>query len=205
MNPDHRPQLWLSVAAMVALGMATMTLHEPRVHRGQPWSTLRHSAPAAYREPVEAAFALLPGWLAHELADTPFLLGVAEPGWDTHLVTVDGRAYSHTAHVSFAHNQALRPVGERETTVVLPQPVSVTTVVHELGHVLHERLGFPNAPEPVTAYAQTNELEAFAEAFTAVFVPGYLGDGPEWAYSWANLERYRLQYPELAAYFWSER
>jgi hypothetical protein len=46
--------------------------------------------------------------------------------------------------------------------------VGPKTIAHELGHVLHEQVGLDfMVLVPVTDYAQTDRLEAFAEAFTA--------------------------------------
>ena len=79
----------------------------------------------------------------------------------------DGRPYSQTAHALFIMHQWLLPRTLRVPTVVLPNLVEPETVVHELGHILHEALAFEPAATPVTEYAKTNRWEAFAEAFTA--------------------------------------
>jgi hypothetical protein len=64
------------------------------------------------------------------------------------------------------------------TTVVLQErkPIPVMFIVHELGHVLHESIGFEHVAEPVTRYGQKSDHEAFAEAFTAWLSPDY----PRW-------------------------
>ncbi len=81
--------------------------------------------------------------------------------------TTDGRSYGECAHVAYPYHQ--RFPNSASTTIVVPcEDLSPSAAIHELGHVLHERLGF-NAPsaQPVTDYAETNEREAFAESFAA--------------------------------------
>ena len=76
----------------------------------------------------------------------------------------DGRSYRDTAHTLWPEQQ-LGPRDRRQMTIVLPQTDSWYAVLHELGHVLHYRLGNEHVAQPVTKYAQTNHLESFAEAF----------------------------------------
>lgn len=55
---------------------------------------------------------------------------------------------------------------------------TVPVLVHELGHVLDETLGFTTHADPVSWYARGDRQEAFAEAFTAWLIPGY-ADRPD--------------------------
>lgn len=96
-------------------------------------------------------------------------------------------------------HQHHRPVDRRGTKVVLPvnrsyrwgSRAGVMTVVHELGHVLHSRIGFDWVATPTTKYAETNHHEAFAEAFA-----GWL-----WSPARASRldERTRALFEQLAA------
>jgi hypothetical protein len=78
----------------------------------------------------------------------------------------DGRTYRTEAHVCFPCH-----VPDRRVTVVLPVPETPRIVLHELGHVLDwhliSRAGEAIDFQPVSAYAKTNRMEAFAEAFVA--------------------------------------
>jgi hypothetical protein len=94
--------------------------------------------------------------------------------------TNDGRLYCNTPHVAYGFHQHTMPVGYRlTTTVIVGESVTPKVVVHEIGHVLDESLGFSILCTPCTGYARTNRLEAFAEAFTAFLVPGYAEIHPE--------------------------
>lgn len=152
-----------------------------------------------FRSVISGALAMFPEWLADELRDSDFLCGV-DPlfvGLHEFYDTEDGRSYRNTAHVAYPFHQLHRPAAHRATTVALPILEEPWVIVHELGHVLHERLGFPEAPGPVTEYAEANDMEAFAEAFTMAHVPGYVT-------AEASLERlaeYRRRVPNLAPYF----
>lgn len=129
-----------------------------------------------YREVIEAGFDLIPPGIRERLTHTHFLCGVdpAYVGLHKYGDTGDGRSYSETAHVAFGRwHMPHRSAADRITTVVLPVLVRPHTIVHELGHVLDEQLQFDHVAEPVTAYAQSNRLEAFAEAFTAWCMPTY--------------------------------
>ena len=104
-----------------------------------------------------------------------FVIGV-DPvfaGVHTFAMTHDGRAYSDTPHCVYDFHQEHRPRAERGVKVILPTNPAyrwdgangIYTVVHELGHVLHQRVGFDHVATPITEYAKTNHHEAFAEAF----------------------------------------
>lgn len=82
------------------------------------------------------------------------------------------RSYRNTAHVCWPVHLSNRPLAERVSTVVLPCPDEPWVIVHELGHVLHEAIGFDtHTPDPVSSYARENKYEAFAEAFAAWLCP----------------------------------
>jgi hypothetical protein len=138
-----------------------------------------------YSALIEAAYDLIPAGM-HPLIRPHFLTGV-DPvfvGLHRYGTTTDGRPYSGTAHVAYRYHQQHLPADRRHVTVVLPQIYDLRTVVHELGHVLHERLSFEPKPVPVTAYAGTNWLESFAESFAAWVLPfghGY-GDAKDRLY-----------------------
>lgn len=95
----------------------------------------------------------------------------------------DGRSPKDTASCWYAHHFDHRPATDRVTTIMLPlaDDVYPKTVVHELGHALHEALGWDHEALPVSWYAKTDRWEAFAEAFTAWIMPPMLGDlGAHW-------------------------
>jgi hypothetical protein len=120
---------------------------------------------------IEAAYRLIPSTM-HDLIRPHFLCGT-DPvfaGLHDYLDIVDGRSYRDTAHVAWEFQQRL-PRAHRRTTLVLPTSPSMPVMVHELGHVLDERLGFEPEAMSVTWYGQTNRYEAFAEAFTAWVLP----------------------------------
>jgi len=75
--------------------------------------------------------------------------------------------YRRCAHVVYPYHQHRIPKSMRCTTVVLPTPKPLRSVLHEYGHVLDEQLGFELVLAPVSKYAMTNREEAFAEAFAA--------------------------------------
>lgn len=101
-------------------------------------------------------------------------------GLQPHSDTGDGRSYRSTSHVVYRSHYDIDM-----TTVVLsddPSHIehnfSLVTVVHELGHVIHEILDFDDCGFPnVSEYAQTNDHENFAEAITAWIVPFGWGYG----------------------------
>ena len=133
-------------------------------------------------ELIGHAYSLLPPRLAQRLEHTHFLTGVDPNFTGLHHDerTVDGRYYRDTAHVVYPFHQWHRPAAERVTTVVIPhwtrrlQWWMPASVVHELGHVLDWQLGFTHHAQPVSEYAHTDRMEAFAEAFAAWALPfGY--------------------------------
>lgn len=136
-------------------------------------SRVHDRAPA---EAVGSALDMIPDRL-HPLVACEFIIG-ADPGFSgVHSYDCGswGIPYRELAHCVYSFHQTHRPVGDRTTKVVLPSNPAYgwgtrsgpLVVVHELGHVLHERVGFDWTAEPVSGYARTNSLEAFAEAFEA--------------------------------------
>jgi hypothetical protein len=120
---------------------------------------------------IQAAYQLIPPTI-HDMIRPDFLCGT-DPvfaGLHDYLAVTDGRSYRNTAHVAYEFNQRLSR-SHRRTTIVLPTPPSVEVLVHELGHVLHECLGFEPEATRVTWYGKTDRFEAFAEAFTAWVLP----------------------------------
>lgn len=127
-----------------------------------------------YGQVISAAVDLIPPRL-HSLIQPDYLCG-ADPvfvGLHRFDAASYNRSYRHTAHVAYSFHQQPRPRPDRVTTVVLPTVPTLTTIVHELGHVLDETLGFTVHAHPVSWYADDNRAEAFAEAFTSWVIPGY--------------------------------
>ena len=124
----------------------------------------------AYSSLIEAGYARMPGGIRHLLRDVDFFTGT-DPifaGLGAVEDSDDGRSLRSTSHCAYAHNQGHLPKALRRTTVVLPEPAASLNpyvVVHELGHVLHEIVGFEYDFKPINAYAATNWCEAFAEIF----------------------------------------
>jgi hypothetical protein len=82
--------------------------------------------------------------------------------------TSDGRSYHNTACCAYPYHQSGISLALRATTVVMPKILHPLDVIHELGHVLQYNLDpdFELQMKPVTTYSETDNLEAFAEAFT---------------------------------------
>jgi len=124
----------------------------------------------AYSSLIEAGYVKIPMNVRFRLKDIDFFTG-SEPlfaGLGTIENIKDGRSYRNTAHCSYAHNQNRLPKSLRRTTIVLPEPVVDLTpldIVHELGHALHEMVGFDFDFIPIDEYATTNGHEAFAQIF----------------------------------------
>lgn len=128
-----------------------------------------------YAELIQSAYDLIPAGF-HPLLRPHFLCGT-DPifaGLHEYEDTTDGRSYRATPHVAYDFHQTGIARSNRHVTVVLPDPpktMRVRVLVHELGHVLHERLGFEHDAVPVTEYADSSRFEGFAEAFTAWVLP----------------------------------
>lgn len=124
--------------------------------------------PLRYRDVdvIRTALDLMPDGVRRSVEHADILL--ADPIFvGLHNYEGDSYSYRDCAHVVYDYHQRCRPRSRRTTTVVLPTPKSLKTVVHEYGHVLDEQLGFDLQFAPVSAYATTNRQEAFAEAFAA--------------------------------------
>lgn len=129
-----------------------------------------------YTAAIEAAYSLIPP-VVTRLLTTDFLTG-SDPifaGLHNYKTSPYGRSYRDHAHVVYPFHQWGLHKRNRTTTIVLPIPKSanVKTIIHELGHVLDERLGFRHDAVPVSSYAETDRNEAFAESFTSWIIRGY--------------------------------
>lgn len=119
---------------------------------------------ADYRESIARAIDLVPPGIMDRLRHVEFLTGT-DPVWaglHGYASALDGRGYAASAHCAYRFHTA-----DRSTTIVLPVLEPPHVVVHELGHALHEVIGFAHVAVPVTWYAKTNDWEAFAESFVA--------------------------------------
>ena len=128
----------------------------------------------AYAPAISTALATIPERLHARIA-CDFLTGT-DPIWvglHRYEAASFGRSYAETAHCVYPFHQTPLVKSSRRTTVVLPAPVTPRTVIHELGHVLHESLRFEPTTTAVSWYGATNRFEAFAEAFTSWLVPGH--------------------------------
>jgi hypothetical protein len=121
-------------------------------------------------EPIDEALRLLSPRIRERVAHADWLAGVDPIFAGLH--GFEAASYRNTAHACFRSHTATG-----RTTVVLPKLVEPWVVVHELGHVLHESVGFDtHDPDPCTPYATTDRWEAFAEAFTAWLCPETYAD-----------------------------
>ena len=138
----------------------------------------RYGSPV-FHNAIVGAFDTLPGAVRERLDHVDFLCGV-DPVW-VGLTSVetsdDGRSLRDIAYCDYLYTQKHLPADRRRTTIVLPTEcaANVWTIRHELGHALHEILGWYGPVRPITEYARTNAYEAFAEAFCAWREPGYCG------------------------------
>ena len=136
-----------------------------------------------YSELISAGFDLITPNIARRLQYTHFFTGTdpIHAGLITDHKSASGRSYRDTWCVSFQYHLKQFSVKDQQTTVTLtslstkgyPLLLLPMLIVHELGHVLHEIIGFDHDAEPVTKYAELDRYEAFAEAFTAWLNPGY--------------------------------
>jgi len=120
----------------------------------------------AYLPGIEEAKAQLPQGIAERLAGVhywteidPVYAGIGDYSRSSN--ALGNRSYRNTSHVLWAHNSI-----DKRSTICLLTPEPWYVVIHELGHVLDEQLGWEHIAEPVTEYAKFNREEAFAEAFT---------------------------------------
>ena len=123
---------------------------------------------------ISYAFSIIPKGIVDRIQYAHFLTGV-DPiyaGLFSDELTKDGRSYRNTACVAYPCHQRIDK-SLRHTTIILVNIIPLAHVIHELGHVLDESLGFRHIAEPVTEYAKVDRGEAFAEAFTSWLFWGY--------------------------------
>lgn len=123
-----------------------------------------------FSERIGKALEIIPERM-HKFLHCDFLCGcdVKYVGFANYGMDIgDGRSFRDTAHVAYPWCQRLSN-DQKKTTIILPVLESPLIIIHELGHVLDEALGFEHIALPITEYAKINREEAFAEAFT-----GYL-------------------------------
>lgn len=143
---------------------------------------------SGYREAIGVALDVVGSRIGDRLGHVQFVCGV-DPvfaGLHSYEEITDGRSYRQTAHCAYPFNLA-GPRDRRVTTIIVPDaryrfrnPWALAhDFVHELGHALHEVIGFDCHPEPVTDYARTSRYEAFAEAFVSWLWPGDGYDRPD--------------------------
>lgn len=132
-------------------------------------------------EPLAKALDLLPPGVRRLLGEVPVLTGVDPRFAGLHRHeggrALGNRSYANTMHVVYPCHQPHLSADRRETTVVVPGVEEqerrfglwspVASLVHELGHVLDDRLGLDpaHALVPVCEYAAIDRYEAFACAF----------------------------------------
>ena len=135
-----------------------------------------------YSELISAGFDLLPSGIANRLKYTHFFTGTSPiyAGLFDYDKSKDGRSFHKTWCVANSYHLGRLPKKLRQTTIIMPEfhkeyPLGVLPMIliHELGHVLDEILGYSHMAEPVSKYAGVNRREAFAEAFTSWLNPGY--------------------------------
>jgi hypothetical protein len=135
-------------------------------------------AASGFHEPIAVAMGQLTPRLQERLQHVhflvgvdPFFIGFAGADAQRSYTSADGKTFSYNEMAAcwYPHHQTHLASADRRTTIVIPtwrrysDPVGV--VVHELGHALHEMVGFDWIAEPITSYAHENHREAFAEAF----------------------------------------
>lgn len=122
-------------------------------------------AGSGYRKAIQAALTWLPPKMRELLKDVHFFCG-ADPIYAGALLdptpsrALQGRSYRDTACCGYPEH-----VADKRTTVFLPAEDSKAPwiVVHELMHVLDERLGFRWTPKgAVIDYAALDRYERFA-------------------------------------------
>lgn len=96
-----------------------------------------------------------------------------------------GKPYAEVPHVVYPYHMLHRPADDRRVTMFLPRTdLADFCVVHEFGHVLWWNLGQPSLlPDEVSAYAQTDRYERFAEGFAAWVLPDVYPCHPGWEFA----------------------
>lgn len=150
-------------------------------------------------ESVGPALDLIPEAIRRRVENVDIFAG-ADPvfaGLHSYEEMTHGRSYRSTTHVVYPWH-IKRPASDRVTTLVLCEPEPLWVIVHELGHVLDEALGFDHTAQPTTDYSKTNRGEAFAEAFTAWIKPDEYA--AEWLQDKLHEDRATIHlFEELAA------
>jgi hypothetical protein len=154
------------------------------------------------REAIGAVWNNLPKSILDRLGGVGIISNI--PAWYIGLHpyrdTTDGRSYDNTSHVVFEVHQEL-PRSQRQSTIMLldNDAFDPLVILHEIGHALDERLGlvsFDLSMRPLTNYAKTNCLEAFATGFQA-----WLTHEPTGRISYPTNDYLRAHDPELAHFF----
>lgn len=135
-----------------------------------------------YPSLISAGLSLIPTPILKRLGYLDFFTG-SDPiyaGLFNYEESDDGRSYRQEWCVAYPHHLTMQPKNKRKTTIVLadllpehPKKLHPFLIVHEVGHVLDYLLDFRFDFEAVTKYAQTNRMEAFADAFTLWVSPQY--------------------------------
>lgn len=118
---------------------------------------------------IKHAFKLIPNRILSKIDYVDFLCEV-DPifvGIHDYENANHSRLYKNITHCAYPFHQHILSKDQRKTTIILPIHESVWTIIHELGHVLHEVVDFSIKPIPITNYAKTNYCESFAESFCA--------------------------------------
>lgn len=142
--------------------------------------------PSEFKPVIEKAWSLLPEKVRTAVAPH-FLCGI-DPcfvGLHGHRAfnedwAAKGWGYDFVPHACYSHHSA-----DGVPRVVFPQiaayaEVAVETVLHEVGHLYDETLGWTFDAPPTTDYSLTNREERFAEAFQVILQPPD-GAWAEWA------------------------
>jgi hypothetical protein len=138
----------------------------------------RYGSPV-FHNAIEGALRALPKPVRELVERVDFFCGI-DPVWaglTSAEASDDGRSLREIPYCEYRYTQAHLPADRRRTTIVLPteRAANIPTVRHELGHALHEILGWFGPVRPITEYAKTSAYEAFAEAFCAWREPRYCG------------------------------
>ena len=132
-----------------------------------------------YREDIEyVQFVLssLPVKLREKIEGVHFITNYSPIFLGLHFVDIatDGRSLHSTSHHTGEHLQLHLPRSRRRSTVSLLDGDSKDrlTILHELGHALHERLEHDYFDIiPLGEYAKRNRFEAFATSFQSWLTP----------------------------------